>query len=183
MRLTTTRWALGALSALALLGGLVPFSADAQRTPGVVINEIELDPEGPDSDLHVMEWVELFNPTDAPVDIGGWTLNTVSGYEVATLTVPAGTLLEAGAYYVVERGEQWLDNKEEQVVLRDADDNVVDQSPGLEDEDDDLFGLDDKQDDDRTWQRVPDGRDTDRRSNWRLRFETKGRDNEDVNET
>lgn len=37
----------------------------------LLINEVELDPPGPDKGN---EWVEVYNPSEAPVNIGGWTL-------------------------------------------------------------------------------------------------------------
>lgn len=40
----------------------------ANPTDHVLINEFEQDPPGSDVG---MEWVELYNPTDSPVDISG----------------------------------------------------------------------------------------------------------------
>lgn len=52
-------------------GVLVP--AHAQISENVVINEIDINPPGDDS-AAVSEWIELYNPTDSDVDIGGWEI-------------------------------------------------------------------------------------------------------------
>jgi len=59
-----------------LAGILVP--AYAQTTDNIVINEVDINPPGNDADS-VSEWVELYNPTDSDVDLGGW--------EIASTTV------------------------------------------------------------------------------------------------
>lgn len=38
---------------------------------GVVINEVVVNPDGDDRD---QEWIELFNASDAPVDVSGWSI-------------------------------------------------------------------------------------------------------------
>ena len=57
----------------ALLATLLPSLGRAQTAGHVVISEVMYDPPqtGVDSDY---EWVELFNPTGAPVDLSGWKL-------------------------------------------------------------------------------------------------------------
>jgi hypothetical protein len=60
---------------------------------GVVINEIYYN--APD-ELDDVQWVELFNPGDKPVDLGGWTLDRGKLF-----TFPAGTTIEAGGFVVV----------------------------------------------------------------------------------
>ena len=74
---------------------LAPLAARAQ----VVINEFQYDDTGTDD----REFVELFNSGIAPVDISGWV---VAGEDqtagTATIgTIPAGTTLAPGAYYVL----------------------------------------------------------------------------------
>ena len=39
----------------------------------VVINEIDINPPGDDS-KSIIEWVELYNPTNSPIDISGWSV-------------------------------------------------------------------------------------------------------------
>ena len=59
------------------------------------------------------EWLELFNPGDEPVDLGGWRL--VDG---VALVFEAGTLLPAGGYLVISAdGEPPPGMAEEVAVL------------------------------------------------------------------
>ena len=51
------------------MGVLAP--AYGQTLDNVVINEVDINPPGDDF-TSISEWVELYNPTDSDVDIGGW---------------------------------------------------------------------------------------------------------------
>jgi hypothetical protein len=70
-------------------------------TAPVVINEFSNDDSGTDN----FDFVELYNRSGAPVDISGWTLNGEEGTSGSAAngvtTIPAGTILAPGAYYVV----------------------------------------------------------------------------------
>lgn len=70
-------------------------AANACLTPNTVkINEVESNGGTPG------DWVELYNSAAIPIDLSGWVLkdNDVSrGY-----VIPAGTVIQAGGYYVVE---------------------------------------------------------------------------------
>jgi spore coat protein CotH len=59
----------------------------------VAINEIFYN--APD-DRDDVQWIELHNTADRPVDLGGWTLD-----EGKLHTFPAGTTIDAGSYLVV----------------------------------------------------------------------------------
>lgn len=74
----------------ALLAGLAAFPA---LPADVVINEIFY--HAPD-DLDDLQWIELHNTADRPVDLGGWAFDKSLGY-----TFPKGTTIEAGGYLVV----------------------------------------------------------------------------------
>jgi hypothetical protein len=132
----------------------------------VVINEIELNPSGNDNSLSVEEWVELYNPSKNSKDIGGWTLSTTHGTTV-TITIPQGVTMGAKEYYVYKRGSQWLDNSDESVVLRDSEVIEVDRSPQISDGDNDG----------KSWQRYPNGLETDSISDWSFRSSTKASSN------
>lgn len=127
----------------------------------VVINEIELNPAGNDNSLNVEEWVELYNPTESDVPLDGWMLLTTHGITI-TLTIPPGIVIDADGYYVCRRGASWLNDAGASVVLRDSEDVEIDRSPQL----------DDGGDDDLSWQRCPNGLDTNATSDWRLRRST-----------
>ena len=57
----------------------------------VLINEVEYNPpqSGPDADF---EWMELYNPTDNTIELGGWTVSDNLGCD----PVPSLTLLDGG---------------------------------------------------------------------------------------
>jgi len=133
----------------------------------IVINEVELNPPGNDNYLSVEEWVELYNPTSKDIDVGGWSLSTTHGKRTVTITIPGGTVIKAGGYLVISRGSQWLDNEDESIILRDSGGNIVDQTPLLSD----------TYNDGRTWQRYPNGRDTNSLSDWVFKLSTKERSN------
>jgi len=73
----------------------------------VVINEVVYDEAEADSSDVVpdtREFIELYNAGSTAVDISGWKLNTfqlASGSTTATDTIPAGTSLPPGDYYVI----------------------------------------------------------------------------------
>ncbi|MBI4173301.1 MAG: lamin tail domain-containing protein, partial [Candidatus Aenigmarchaeota archaeon] len=62
----------------------------------LLLSEVYYDTPGSDNDE---EWLELYNPTAAAIDIGGWQLRDNNGI----FTFPTGTLVEADAYLVVAR--------------------------------------------------------------------------------
>ncbi|MEO7317666.1 MAG: lamin tail domain-containing protein, partial [Chthoniobacteraceae bacterium] len=65
------------------------------RTPDVMISEIFFNPiSGDDLD----EWLELYNPGGAVVDVSGWKFTDGIGF-----TIPAGTSIQAGARLVVAK--------------------------------------------------------------------------------
>ncbi len=59
----------------------------------VVINEVELFTRGGS--------VELYNKGQQAKDIGNWTVETRTPSSLTTLTIPSGTLIPPGCYYVV----------------------------------------------------------------------------------
>ncbi|MEZ5304567.1 MAG: lamin tail domain-containing protein [Verrucomicrobiales bacterium] len=72
------------------------------RDPGVRINEIvAANLAGlEDEDGDTPDWIELFNESGAPVDVGGWFL-TDNPNNPTKWQIPAGTSLAAGGYLVV----------------------------------------------------------------------------------
>jgi len=139
-----------ALTGLALLVFLLFISAGAptRRTYGslgVLINEFELNPPGDDY-APGAEFVELYNPGPTPADIGGWKVSSTHGIPV-TLTIPSGSGIPAGGFYIVAHTTQWLDNTDERIILRNAVGVEIDTTPVKSDEFNDA----------RTWQRYPDG--------------------------
>jgi hypothetical protein len=111
----------------------------------VVINEFELNPPGDDY-APGAEFVELYNPTSLPVDISGWTVSSTHGVPV-TLKIPPGTTIPPKGFHIVTHTTQWLDNTDEQIVLKNAANVEIDGTPAKSDPFNDA----------RTWQRYPDG--------------------------
>lgn len=91
------------------------------------------------------EWIELYNPLDRPVGLGGWRLSDSSG---TTYDFPLGVSIAAGGFLTVYYGDFdfVLNNSEETVTLTQPDGTVIDtfsysHSPGY----------------DQSWCRLPDG--------------------------
>jgi hypothetical protein len=137
-----------------------PYVRVSSQGSRVVINEVELNPPGDDRLSTTMEWVELYNPTATPVDIGGWKVSTTHGQTV-TVTIPPNTILQSGGYYIVRRAG-WLDNEDECAVLRNAAGNEVDRTRTISDDDNDG----------RAWARFPNGKDTDSVGDWTFQTST-----------
>lgn len=150
------------------LVGAVPANAqaDADQVPdqtgsssgaNVLINEVEMNPKGRDSGK---EWVELYNPTSSDIDIGNFAIQTQ--VRQFTVTIPAGTVIEAGEFYVVKVEGERL-GIVERLMLVDPAGKRTDATPSLLD----------KQNDNRAWQRMPDGSST-----WKFAASTQGKPND-----
>lgn len=68
----------------------------------VVLNEVFYDPVGPDAGY---EWLELYNPTDEPINLEGWILEKARTtfteiYEFEYIIIPAKGFLLIGEEYV-----------------------------------------------------------------------------------
>ncbi|KAB1639299.1 lamin tail domain-containing protein [Pseudoclavibacter terrae] len=105
------RMNLAAAVALMIGGGAVlavPAPANATELPvsgsgDVVINEIESSGGQPG------DWLELFNPSTKAIDLEGYVLTDNSPEDPThRYTVPAGTVVAAGAHLVIEDGESDL---------------------------------------------------------------------------
>ncbi|MEM2140380.1 lamin tail domain-containing protein [Nitrososphaera sp.] len=149
------------------LVGAIPASAQGNEEqvsqPGgsgtnVLINEVEMNPRGRDAGR---EWVELYNPTSSDINIGNFAVQTQ--VRPSTITIPAGTVIGAGQFYVVKvEGERFA--IVETLALVDSSGRTVDTTPS---------SLLDRRDDARTWQRMPDGSST-----WRFTAGTQGEPND-----
>ena len=144
------------VAATLILGVLFSFPAVEAASPQhatpslimdhVVINEFEQDPPG--DDRSGGEFVELFNPISESVHIGNWIIYTTHG-DISSYEIPGGTLIASGGFWQVTFTNQFIDNKEDSLVLLNALGQHIDETPNLADTGDDL----------RSWQRYPDGSD------------------------
>lgn len=139
----------------------LPAAAQAQE---IVINEVETNPPGDDSVS--TEWVELYNPADASVDLGGWEIASTTGQKKA-LIIPSGTTLGPGEFVTLFHSRLWFSDIAEAVQLRNPDGTVVDQTPAVTDRTGDW----------NSWQRIYDGYDTDSESDWRFAMQNAGASN------
>ena len=128
-----------------------------------LINEVESNPAGNDIGA---EWVELYDPSNSSIDLSGWTITAQhsTGHSCA---ITSGTAIAAHGYYVVVFPAQFLDNTGEIVVLYDAGHSEVDRTPALND----------TANDGMTWQRVPNGTDSNSASDWQFSAGTMGGQN------
>ena len=79
--------------------GGTPGIADAAAPAGIVINELLAHTDSPQSDS-----IELFNPTNSSVDIGGWYLSD-SKNTLFKFRIPVGTTLATGEYIVFNESD------------------------------------------------------------------------------
>jgi len=126
-----------------------------------MINEYEQNPPGTDYDR---EWIEIFNPTDRPLSMIGWTIETVHG--IQRIESLGESLIEPHSYKTYVLRGQALDNGGENkfplsecAILKDPDGDRVDCTPWTTD----------YYNDGRTWQRTYDGADR-----WVFKDETSG---------
>ncbi|MFQ6092385.1 MAG: lamin tail domain-containing protein [bacterium] len=132
----------------------------ASAVDHVVVNEFEPNPYNNDTGR---EWAELYNPTAGTVDISSWTMETPT----QTVTIPFGTTVGSGGYYVYTYAGLWLPDVNSYVILRDSTGTEIDRT--LTASDGDNSGL--------SWQRVPNGGDTDSDGDWQFQSSTQGATN------
>ena len=110
-----------------LLGIALATSTTLSASSDVEIYAFDQNPAGKDEGN---EWVTLYNPSNESVDIGNWILETTHGSTMRE-TIPEGTVLNSGAYYVYTPPYQWLDNEDESIILKDSEGKEVDRTPVL----------------------------------------------------
>jgi len=94
------------------------------------VNEVELNPIGADSGN---EWLELYSKSE--VNLTGWRLVNNDGQNIILNQIFQG-------YLIINFVNQWLDNSDEKVILKDGENNTIDETVLLAD----------SENDDRTWQ-------------------------------
>ncbi|WP_341975639.1 lamin tail domain-containing protein [Microbacterium sp. LWO13-1.2] len=107
-----------------ILAHATPGATNSCVMPDVAINEIESNGDATD-------WVEVVNAGSTSVDLSGWTVmdNDPSGHAGDVTPLPAGTMLEPGAYVVFDQPTAFsfgLGNGDT-VTIRDANGNTVDE--------------------------------------------------------
>lgn len=153
------------LSTSILLGGMLFPAFGQSMGDNVVINEVDINPPGDDS-LTVNEWVELYNPTDSPIDVGGWKIASTTILK-KTFTIPQGTTINPGGFLTYSYTKVWFTDVSELVELRDSDGNVIDATPVITDVDNNFS----------SWQRIYDGFDTNAATDWKFATSSAGSTN------
>ncbi len=126
----------------------------------ILVNEVELNPSGNDNEEG--EWIELYNPTDVDISISNFGITP--SFQSPTIELPPDAVIEAGETYVIELNRPMLSNTGESLVLANTTGDIHDRTPSLVD----------RNDDDRTWQRIPDGN-----NEWQFVENTQGNANDD----
>jgi len=156
-------------SMIFFVGMLIP--AYAQTADHVVINEVDTNPVGDDS-TSISEWVELYNPTNADIDLGGWKVASTTVLK-KTMTIPSGTIIKSGQFLTYSYQNLWFTDSSESVELRNANGIVIDKTPTLSDIKNDFT----------SWQRIYDGYDFDNVDDWKFVKSTAGSSNGKLIET
>ena len=94
----------------------------------VVINEFLADPDSPwapgvtNSLDSQNEWVELLNTGSSSVDLSGWWIDDLLGGGSSPYTFPQGSVLDAGAFWVVygTEGLPGLNNTGDEIHLMNS---------------------------------------------------------------
>jgi len=147
------------LSLVLIVGISTPAYAET-ITDHVLINEVDTNPPGDDSES-ISEWVELYNPTDDDVDLSGWSIASTTVLK-KTLTIPEGTIISPGDFLTFVNQKVWFTDTAELIELRNSDGILVDKTR-------EVFDL---ENDFKSWQRTYDGF-----SDWKFTSTTAGTSN------
>lgn len=158
----------GLFAALLFFGIFGTSYAADELADHVVINEIDTNPPGDDSKT-VSEWVEIFNPTDQDISIGGWKIASTTVTK-KTMMLPPGAIIKAGQFQVYSYQSLWFTDVSEKVQLKDKDGNVIDETPVITDRKNDF----------QSWQRKYDGIVSDSNS-WIFKMPSTGSSNGNLN--
>ena len=157
---------IGLFGVLLLAGSIFPaMGQEITFADHIVINEVDINPPGNDAQS-ASEWVELYNPTENDVNVGGWEIASTTVLR-KTMTIPVGTIIPTGGFLAYSYQSVWFTDVSEVVQLRDASGVVIDQTPSISDLKNDF----------NSWQRIYDGLDSDTSSDWEFSFSHPGSTN------
>lgn len=143
-----------------LLCLMVLFSSALPSSGQVVINEVELSPRAGGT-----MWVELFNGGNEATNLTGWAVKIVDGAWEGRM--PLDGHIEPKDYRVAEGDARWISSGNGTVMLIDMSGKVIDVTPLLSDIEQNDF----------TYARMPNGRDTDTRADFAFIMGSRGRSN------
>ena len=148
------------LLSLVLIVGISAPAYAQTITDHVVINEVDTNPPGDDSES-ISEWVELYNPTDGDVDLSGWNIASTTVLK-KTLTIPEGTIISSGDFLTFVNEKIWFTDASESIEQTNGDGLLIDKTR-------EVFDL---ANDFKSWQRTYDGF-----SDWKFTSSTAGSSN------
>lgn len=131
----------------------------------VVINEADTNPVGDDT-KYPIDWVELYNPTSIPVNVGGWTIGATTGLQ-QKYAIPSNTIIQSKQFMLFTYGPMWFPHAGAVIQLKSTSNTVIDQTPPLSD----------SQAGTSSWQRLADGYDTGSSGDWVYKTATPGSSN------
>ena len=126
------------------------------------INEVEYNPLGP---IANNQWIELHSTDQNLLDLSGWLVKSTKLGK--TFSIPDGFVILPNDYLVIPFNSVMFDPQNESVVLLTSDAVEIDRTPEFSD----------TADDGQTWQRFPNGVDTDTPTDWAFRNGTHGASN------
>ena len=159
------------LIAFLFVGGAMTPAMGGTLADHVVINELDTNPPGDDS-KSISEWVELYNPTDVEIDIGGWKIASTTILK-KTMTIPEGTLIKPGQFLTFSYVNVWFTDVSEIVQLRDNSEMIIDETASITDIKNDFT----------SWQRIFDGYDYNSDTDWKFTKSNAGSSNGKLKET
>jgi len=122
-------------------------SVSTAAAGSLMLNEVEVNPAGLDGGK---EWVEILNPSEQPIDLAGWSISYVYRGPGTIPLVEGARVLGPGERFVFVYPRIALRNAGPNVLrLIDPAGVVIDATSPLAD----------TADDERSWQRFPDGGD------------------------
>ncbi|HII04301.1 MAG TPA: hypothetical protein HA350_05915, partial [Candidatus Nitrosotenuis sp.] len=106
-----------------------------------------------------------YNPTEKSVNLSGWQISSSVGQK-KTLTLPPSAIIKPGQFLVYSNQILWFSDISEQVVLKDKNGEIIDQTQVISD----------KKNDANSWQRKYDGLISDS-NQWIFRMSSPGSSN------
>ncbi|GGE30135.1 hypothetical protein GCM10011571_35410 [Marinithermofilum abyssi] len=101
--------------------GYTPADGGGSTPSGLVINEVL-----PANQSYPHEFVEIYNGSSQTVDLSGYVIDDIVGGGSGPYTIPNGTTLAPGKYYVWTTSS-YFNNTGDDVTLLDPSGNIVDQ--------------------------------------------------------
>ncbi len=110
-----------------LLISVPAYQVSAQSN--ILINEVEINPSHDNPYGPSVQWVELYNPSASPVNLGGWVITSNSTN--FTITIEKDIILIPKTYLIIGAGSrafdsQWFSNSNETIVLVDSRGTIID---------------------------------------------------------